>query len=92
MQNSALVMQNIPDSKVHGANMGPTWGWQDPCGPYVGPAKIVIWDVSENRVILWISAEFCGILENGLCSKELFCEIAEPINILQKPAKVCGTG
>ena len=27
---------HIPDSKVHGANMGPTWGRQDPGGPHVG--------------------------------------------------------
>ena len=27
----------IPDSKVHGANMGPMWGRQDPDGPHVGP-------------------------------------------------------
>ena len=25
-----------PDSKVHGANMGPIWGRQDPGGPHVG--------------------------------------------------------
>ena len=29
-----------PDSKVHGANMGPIWGRQDPGGPHVGPMKI----------------------------------------------------
>ena len=28
---------NYPDSKVHGANMGPIWGRQDPGGPHVGP-------------------------------------------------------
>ena len=27
----------IPDSKVHGDNMGPIWGRQDPGGPHVGP-------------------------------------------------------
>ena len=27
---------NNPDSKVHGANMGPIWGRQDPGGPHVG--------------------------------------------------------
>ena len=27
----------IPDSKVHEAYMGPTWGWQDPGGPHVAP-------------------------------------------------------
>ena len=26
-----------PDSKVHGANMGPIWGRQDPGGPHIGP-------------------------------------------------------
>ena len=34
-----------PDSKVHGANMGPIWGRQDPGGPHVGPINIAIWDV-----------------------------------------------
>ena len=33
-----------PDSKVHGANMGPIWGRQDPGGPHVGPMNFVIWD------------------------------------------------
>ena len=32
-----------PDSKVYGANMGPTWGWQDPDGPHVGHANLAIW-------------------------------------------------
>ena len=32
-----------PDSKVHGANVGPIWGRQDPSGPYVGPMHFVVW-------------------------------------------------
>ena len=32
-----------PDSKVHGANMGPTWGRQDPGGPHVGHMNLAIW-------------------------------------------------
>ena len=32
-----------PDSKVHGANMGPIWGRQDPGGSHVGPMNFVIW-------------------------------------------------
>ena len=35
----------IPDSKVHGANMGPTWGRQDPGWPYVCFMNFAIWDV-----------------------------------------------
>ena len=33
----------LPDSKIHGANMGPTWGHQDPGGPHVGHMKLAIW-------------------------------------------------
>ena len=31
-----------PDSKVHGANMGPIWGRQDPDGPNVGSMDFAI--------------------------------------------------
>ena len=31
-----------PDSKVHGANMGPIWGRQDPGGPHVDPINLAI--------------------------------------------------
>ena len=31
------------DNKVHGANMGPIWGRQDPGGPHVGPMNFDIW-------------------------------------------------
>ena len=34
---------NFPDSKVHGANMGPILGRQDPGGPHVGPMNFAIW-------------------------------------------------
>ena len=40
------VLQYIPDSKVHGANMGPIWGWQDPSGTHFGPMNFAIWDTS----------------------------------------------
>ena len=32
-----------PDSKVHGASMGPILGRQDPGGPHVGPINFAIW-------------------------------------------------
>ena len=34
---------HYPDIKVHGANMGPTWGRQDPGGPRVGPTNFAFW-------------------------------------------------
>ena len=36
-------LNNYPDSKIHGANMGPIWGRQVPRGPIVGPMKFAIW-------------------------------------------------
>ena len=36
-----------PDIKVHGANMGPICGRQDPGGPHVGPMNFAIWAASK---------------------------------------------
>ena len=35
---------NNPDSKIHGANMGPTWVLMAPGGPHVGHTNIAIWE------------------------------------------------
>ena len=35
---------DIPDSKVHRANMGPTWVLSSPGGTHVGPRNLAIWD------------------------------------------------
>ena len=46
-----------PDSKVHGANIGPIWGRQDPGGPHVDPMNFGIWgvniktDLQSNRIV-----------------------------------------
>ena len=45
-------VETVPDSKVHGANMGPIWGWQDPDGPHVGPMNLAIWGVYGNTEYL----------------------------------------
>ena len=40
----------VPDSKVHGANMGPTWVLLTPDGPHVGPVNLVIQGCSSRAV------------------------------------------
>ena len=40
-----------PDSKVHGAHMGPIWGRQDPDGPHVGPMNFAI--LGKDRYCTW---------------------------------------
>ena len=39
-----------PDSKVHVANTGPTWGRQDPGGPHVGYMNFAIWGVTDKAL------------------------------------------
>ena len=36
------VRHVFPDSKVHEANMGPTWALSAPDGPHVGPMNLAI--------------------------------------------------
>ena len=43
---------HTPDSKVHGANMGPTWVLSAPDGPLVGPMNLAIRDVI-NQPLKW---------------------------------------
>ena len=44
MNNDRL---HVPDSKVHGANMGLIWGQQVPGGPHVGPTNFAISDIAK---------------------------------------------
>ena len=46
---------STPNSKVHGANMGPIWGWQDPGGPHVGPMNFAIWDWFQIYTGVWFN-------------------------------------
>ena len=51
--NHSSAGHDTPDSKVHGANMGPIWGRQDPGGPHVGPMNFAIWDGTQT-LSTWI--------------------------------------
>ena len=50
-----LIFKIIPHSKVHGANMGPIWGRQDPGGTHVGPMNFAISDNKDRCLnhFLW---------------------------------------
>ena len=47
-----IEWRDIPDNKIHGANMGPTGDRQDPGGPHVGPMNYIIWDSPLVFIIL----------------------------------------
>ena len=47
--------ENVPDNKVHVANMGPTWVLSAPDGPHVGPKNLAIRGLMDyNRKWLWL--------------------------------------
>ena len=46
----SMMTISIPDSKVHGANMGPIWGRQDPGGPMLAPWTL-LYTTYDKRTI-----------------------------------------
>ena len=46
-----LSVGHNPESKVHGANMGPIWGRQGPGGPHVRPMNSAIWEDLQWAVL-----------------------------------------
>ena len=53
-----VVIVNIPDGKVHGVNMGPTWVLSVPDGPHVGPMNLAIRDTLHH----WKTLECVALL------------------------------
>ena len=50
VKTPAPSLEPDPDSKVHGANMGPIWGRQDPGGPHIGPMSLAIWGATLSAI------------------------------------------
>ena len=50
-----------PDSKVHGAIMGPIWGRQDPGGPHVVPMNFAIWGLLKDAMSIGNSIDMSEI-------------------------------
>ena len=43
--SGAVCPLSNPDSKIHVANMGPTWVLSDPDGPHVGPMNLALREI-----------------------------------------------
>ena len=46
------LSNEVLDSNIHEAYMGPTWGWQDPGEPDVGPMNLAIRDLLDKSLYL----------------------------------------
>ena len=82
-----------PDSKVHGTNMGPIWGRQDPGGPHVGPMNLVIWEYIHTLsnlsnhgglvLLIWIRSLLQGIHWRPFATKTSPRQFAELLTMRQ---------
>ena len=73
-----------PDSKIHGANVGPTWGRQDPGGPHVGHTNLVIW--------VWYHYRERAVLSRGRAFEyldEIGLDITVPHCIISEREFIC---
>ena len=77
-----LITHANPDSKVHGADMGSTWGRQDPVGPHVGPMDLVIWEhalrtgSTNDHQLVYSGSQFC----NGAANfNEIWHSLSSPV-------------
>ena len=87
---------NNPDNKVHGANVVPIWGPQDPGTPHVGPTNFAIWErlpISNwtHRNLQW-NSETCWQVfiedhENIVCDKSVILprgELRKSLRVTKK--------
>ena len=61
--------KTLPDSKVHGADMGPTWGRQVLGGPHVGHVNLAIWAVTVWSTLCKFDTPW-KLPENGTLSQK----------------------
>ena len=66
---------NTSDSKVHGANMGPTWVLSAPDGPHVGPMSLTIRDLNRSNfsVAVTITISPCKVRKLGHVTHTCCC-------------------
>ena len=75
----AVTKRINPNSKVHGANMVPIWGWQDPGGPHVGPMNFANWEVFDTKYFpqfiskSWYLRKHLTVRWNILCYLKIHC-------------------
>ena len=68
---AGLYKNTVPESKMHGANMGPIWGRQDPGGPHVGPLNFAIWGIALRTLFVGICRHLIMIIIQSQSHKSI---------------------
>ena len=69
--------ENVPESKVHGANMGPTWVLSALGGPHVGPMNLAIRGYISSENAIEFSQNFHMLLSTYFSLNCIFTYICE---------------
>ena len=78
-----FVKTNCPDSKVHGANIGPTWVLSAPDGPHVGPMNLAIRVFFNLDAISHRGTERHLLCFDMLLSHSMFAVPLKPISVIR---------
>ena len=79
---SRPLQRNYPDSKIHGANMGPIWGRQELGGPHVGPMNFAIWVYTSFSSSAKITLDYAQLFIGSTASQTHFQHIGNMTRII----------
>ena len=83
-------VDGFPDSKVHGANMGPTWVLSAPRGPHVGPITLVIRVSIDTFFGICMSSVVVRAMRNGGSLFNMIMMTSSNGNIFRVTGPLCG--
>ena len=63
------MLDKRPNSKLHGANIGPIWDRQDPGGSHVGPMNFAVWVTLNYSYIGHYKIVLIMVFFNSACDE-----------------------
>ena len=79
-------MDTKPDSKVHGANMGPTWVLSAPDGLHVGPMNLAIREILRHCITEILHTQRLHKVQ-GVHIVAAVCNITSTVSVTNEPMK-----
>ena len=78
----AVLNQSNPDSKIHGANMRPTWDLSAPDGPHDGPMNLAIREWTAEHHLGGLTRFWIPVVEIRWTYDHLIFTVGIPIQVL----------
>ena len=94
MSANEPLPEPIPDSKVHGANMGPTWVLSAPDGPHVGPHELLSGMLPQIRASYGVTRpqHYNDVIMTTMASEITSLTVVYSTLYSKKTSNLCVTG